>query len=295
MRREFSLFKSSLRSIHNWILLAGATFGLGVYFPTWLYGCATVVLSGMPHLILNVLLIGLAVQQLRRSRSPVLDIPIEDRWLGSSLILGALGIFYLYYPALTPQSLSCMIILIGGVLSYQGWQFLRKQWLAIALLIASLHPNLIRIARHLWHFAFSPEALSKWMAWGGGGLLKAIGQPVSVEEQYVVLPAGVVEVAQGCDGFEMAFVMLLTAIILGIAFRVRSRQMTALIAIGITLALVLNVCRIAVMVLAAVYWGKDAFEFWHGTVGGQIFSGILFTIYYYATQPLLNAQKSQSC
>jgi exosortase/archaeosortase family protein len=295
MRREFSVLRSSLRSIHNWILLAGATFGLGVYLPTLLSLSATVLVSGMPHLILNVLLIGLAIRQLRRERTSVLEVAIEDQWLGSGLILGGLAIFYLYYPAITSQSLGCMIIFVGGVLSYQGLPFLRRQWLAIALVIASFHPNLERIARHLWNIVAYPQALSNWMAWSGGALLRAIGQPVSVEEQFVVLPAGVVEVASGCDGFEMAFVMTLSAIIIGIAFRVRSRQMILLIAIGITLALVLNVFRIAVMVLAAVYWGKDAFEFWHGTVGGQIFSGILFTIYYYATQPLLNAQKSKSC
>ncbi|MCU0548848.1 MAG: cyanoexosortase C [Leptolyngbya sp. Prado105] len=291
MNREFSVFKSSLRSIHNWILLSGAALGLGVYLPTLISLSATVVVSGMSHLILNSLLIALAVRQLRRHRKSVQEISIEDQWLGSGLILGGLAIFYFYYPAVTPQSLSCMIILVGGVLSYQGLPFLRQQWAAIALLMLSLHPNLERVARHLWSIVAHPQALSKWMAWGGGELLKVIGQPVSIQEQFIVLPAGTVEVASGCDGFEMSFVMLMTALIMGIVFRVRSRMMLALIAIGISLALVMNVCRIAVMVLAAVYWGKDAFEFWHGTVGGQIFSGILFTIYYYATQPLLNAQK----
>lgn len=293
MRREFSVFKSSLRSIHNWILLAGAAFGLGVYLPNLIYLSAGVIVSGMPHLILNILFVGLALRQLRRGHALGLEIPIEDQWLGSGLILGGLAIFYSYYPAVTPQALGCMIILVGGVLSYRGLQFLKRQCVAIALLTISLHPNLERVARHIWSIVAHPQALSKWMAWGGSWLLRAIGQPVSVQEQFVVLPAGVVEVAPGCDGFEMSFVMLMTAIILGIAFRVRWRMMVGLIAIGITLALVLNVFRIAVMVLAAVYWGKAAFEFWHGTVGGQIFSGILFTIYYYATQPLLNSQKAK--
>jgi exosortase/archaeosortase family protein len=293
MRREFSVFKSSLRSIHNWILLAGAAFGLGVYLPNLIYLSAGVPVSGMPHLILNILFVGLALRQLRRGHAPLLEIPIEDQWLGSGLILGGLAIFYAYYPAVPSQALGCMIILVGGVLSYQGLQFLKRQWVAIALLTISLHPNLGRVARHIWSIVAHPQALSKWMAWGGSGLLKAIGQPVSVQEQFVVLPAGVVEVAPGCDGFEMSFVMLITAIIMGIVFRVRWRMLVGLIAIGITLALVLNVFRIAVMVLAAVYWGKAAFEFWHGTVGGQIFSGILFTIYYYATQPLLHPQKAK--
>ncbi|HTL88448.1 MAG TPA: archaeosortase/exosortase family protein, partial [Leptolyngbya sp.] len=67
-----------------------------------------------------------------------------------------------------------------------------------------------------------------------------------------------------------------------------SRTLIQLIAIGIGLALTLNVLRISVMVLAAVYWGEAAFEFWHGTIGGQIFSGVLFTLYYSAIQPILD-------
>ncbi len=288
MRREI-VFKSSLRSLHNWILLLGAAFGLGAYFPTWLSLSASVLVSGIPHLILNILFIGLAFRQLKQSR--MIDPAIEDQWLGSSLVLGGLAIFYFYYPAVTPQALGCMIILVGGVLSYQGLKFLRQQWLAIALLTLSLHPNLERVARHVWSIFAPPKALAEFMAWGGSWVLKVIGQPVSLQNEFVILPAGSVEVAPGCDGFEMSFVIAIAAVIIGLAFRVRSRTMMQLIAIGITFALTLNIFRIAVMVLAAVYWGKAAFEFWHGAIGGQIFSGILFTLYYYAIQPLLNLSK----
>ncbi|MEP0918535.1 cyanoexosortase C [Leptolyngbya sp. DQ-M1] len=293
MPRDFSDFKSSLRSIHNWILLLGAALGLGVYFPTWLSLAATTQVSGMPHLILNVLLIGLAVRQLRRDQHHAsLDQPLtEDQWLGSSLVLGGLAIFYFYYPATAPQAFGCMIMLIGGTLSYLGSSFLRHQWLAIALLTISLHPNWQRIARHLWSIFAPPKALAEFMAWGGSWVLRAIGQPVDLQNEFVILPAGSVEVAPGCDGFEMAFVIMIAAVIIGLAFRVRAIVMVRLIAIGITLALLLNIVRIAVMVLAAVYWGKAAFEFWHGSIGGQVFSGVLFTIYYYAIQPILNLKR----
>lgn len=291
MPRDFSNFRSSLKSIHNWILLLGAALGLGVYLPTWLSLAASVQVSGMPHLILNGLFIWLAIRQLRQNRTSSGEPLIEDQWLGSSLVLGGLAVFYLYYPAVTPQAFSCMIVLVGGVMSYQGLKFLRQQWLAIALLTLSLHPNWERIARHVWSLFAPPKGLAEFMAWGGSWMLKAIGQPVSLQREFIILPAGSVEVAPGCDGFEMAFVITIAAVITGLAFRARAIALVQLIAIGITLALVLNVLRIAVMVLAAVYWGEAAFKFWHGTIGGQIFSGILFTIYYYAIQPLLNLKR----
>lgn len=291
MRREFLKLRSSLRSIHNWILLLGAIFGIGVYLPTLFDRAAGVEISGIPQLLLNFTFIGLAVRQLRHQRNLKTELEIEDQWLGSGLILGGLVIFYAYYPAIAPQAFGAMIILIGSVFSDQGWKFLRRQWIAIALLVASLHPNWERVARYIWGIFAHPKALAEFMAWGGSWVLKAIGQPVSLQREFLVLPGGSVEVAPGCDGFGMSLVIIISAVITGLAFRVCWRAMTQLIAIGVVMALILNIVRIAVMVLAAVYWGKESFDFWHGAIGGQIFSGILFTLYYYAIQPILNLEK----
>ncbi|GAP97358.1 hypothetical protein NIES2104_39050 [Leptolyngbya sp. NIES-2104] len=283
--------RSSLRSIHNWILLLGATFGIGVYLPTLFTRGAGVQIGGIPQPILSLLAIGLAVRQLKHQRNRN-EPEIEDQWLGSGLVLGGLALFYSYYPAIAPQFFSCVVILVGGVLSDQGWKFLRRYWVAIALLSASLHPNWERIARHLWAVFVPSDALAEWMAWGGSWVLKAIGQPITRQEEFLILPAGSVEVASGCDGFSMSLVVAISAVMIGLAFRVRGWAIAQLIAIGIGMAVILNVFRIAVMVLAAVYWGKESFEFWHGTIGGQIFSGILFTLYHYAIQPILDPKKS---
>lgn len=290
MRRDFLELRSSLRSIHNWILLLGATFGIGVYLPTLFTRGAGVQIGGIPQPILSVIAIGLAVRQLRHQRNRK-EPEIEDQWLGSGLVLGGLVLFYSYYPAIAPQLFSCVVILIGGVLSDQGWKFLRRNWVAIALLTASLHPNWERVARHLWGIFVPQDALAEWMAWGGSWVLKAIGQPITRQEEFLILPAGSVEVASGCDGFSMSLVVAISAVMIGLAFRVRGWAIAQLIAIGIAMAVILNVFRIAVMVLAAVYWGKESFEFWHGTIGGQIFSGILFTLYHYAIQPILDPKQ----
>ncbi|MBE9010478.1 cyanoexosortase C [Pseudanabaenaceae cyanobacterium LEGE 13415] len=291
MRKEYLELRSSLRSIHNWILLLGATFGIGVYLPTLFDRAIRIDISGIPQLILNFTFIGLAVRQLRHQRNLKTETAIEDQWLGSGLILGGLVIFYLYYPAIAPQAFGTMIILVGGILSDQGWKFLQRHWIAIALLAVSLHPNWERVARYIWGIFAHPKALAEFMAWGGSWVLKAIGQPVTLQQEFLVLPGGSVEVAPGCDGFGMSLVIVISAVIIGFAYRVRSSAMIQLIAIGISMALTLNIVRIAVMVLAAVYWGKESFEFWHGAIGGQIFSGILFTLYYYAIQPILDFKR----
>ena len=68
--------------------------------------------------------------------------------------------------------------------------------------------------------------------------------------------------------------------LLGIFLKQRRSTILCWMTIGIVLALAFNVPRIVLMTLAVVYWGKDAFEFWHGAWGGQIFSAIVMTTYY---------------
>jgi exosortase/archaeosortase family protein len=65
------------------------------------------------------------------------------------------------------------------------------------------------------------------------------------------------------------------------------------IVIGVVASFIFNVPRVMLLAIASVYWGHGAFEFWHGPWGGQLFSGILFMVYYYLVMWLANRQ-SQS-
>ncbi|MBD2021735.1 archaeosortase/exosortase family protein, partial [Leptolyngbya sp. FACHB-36] len=132
------------------------------------------------------------------------------------------------------------------------------------------------------------------MAWCGAGALRVIGQPAVVQGTLVSLPGGSVEVAWGCNGFNMAFTMAAAGLIMGLFLNQSRLQTIGLMAIGIVLALVFNVPRIMLLTLASVYWGKAAFEFWHGPWGGQIFTGVLFTVYYYAVMGLTNRSPKKS-
>lgn len=131
------------------------------------------------------------------------------------------------------------------------------------------------------------------MAWLGGNALSMIGQPVSVQGPFLSLsstmnPEKAVEVASGCSGFDMAFPIAGFAFIMGMFFKQSWRKTFALMAIGVVLALAFNVPRIMLLAFAVVYWGKDSFEFWHGPIGGQIFSMIMLTAYYYIAMAIIN-------
>ncbi|MFM2432056.1 MAG: cyanoexosortase, partial [Cyanobacteriota bacterium] len=105
---------------------------------------------------------------------------------------------------------------------------------------------------------------------------------------YVLLPAGAVWVGPGCSGFSMALVLLGTGFLIGKFTGMTWRKTLGIMLIGWFLAMIFNVPRIMLLAIASVYWGKQSFEFWHGPIGGQIFAGVLFTIYYYAAMWIID-------
>jgi exosortase/archaeosortase family protein len=95
------------------------------------------------------------------------------------------------------------------------------------------------------------------------------------------LENGGVEVYPGCSGFDMAMTMIGLSVLVGIIFHLNIKRTVMLTLASVALALILNVIRIALMTLATAYWGDEVFDFWHGSWGGQIIVGVLFTAYYY--------------
>ena len=91
----------------------------------------------------------------------------------------------------------------------------------------------------------------------------------------------------GCNGFDMAFVLAGVGVIMGLFFKRSWSKIVALVAAGVSIALVFNVPRIMLLAFAVVYWGKESFEFWHGAIGGQIFATMLLTVYYYVAMAML--------
>lgn len=83
------------------------------------------------------------------------------------------------------------------------------------------------------------------------------------------------------------------SILVGIGFQMQWTSILMLSSVGALLALSLNFLRVVLMTLASAYWGDAMFDFLHGVWGGQVFSGILFTIYYYLIVWILPNRPSQ--
>ena len=111
--------------------------------------------------------------------------------------------------------------------------------------------------------------------------LQGIGMDALAEGRFILFPQGKVEVGWGCNGLDMAITVAFAGLFMGLIFKQTVLVIAKFIAIGIALALVANIPRLMLVSIAYIYWGKGWFQFWHGFWGGQVFSAILFTIYYY--------------
>jgi exosortase len=256
-------------------------------------------LAGSSNFLIGVSLISWSGQKiwrdsfgsLRRDRSEQSKAVSEEKVLGNLLILAGIGIFF-GYPATAAviRVFACVMVLAGVLCSRFGLESLHRHWLSLLILIPGLHPNLERVARQIWD-AFMPVGiLEHFMAQAGSVVLRAIGFPAVSQNNLLILPTGSVNVASGCDGFSMAFTLAATGLVLGLFLAKCKRMVVLLVLCGALLAFGFNVPRVALMTIASIYWGQASFEFWHGPIGGQVFSAFLVTVYYYVAMFFLNSR-----
>jgi exosortase len=174
--------------------------------------------------------------------------------------------------------------------AHSGWHclefffaiYFRAVSLASALVLVSMYPDFVWISNRIWRALTGPYFLENTMAMLGSFALQAFGFSAEAQGRFLSLPEGSVEVASGCTGFDMAFVLVGISIVWGLFINQSWQRIGAVCLLGVAIAMVFNIPRIMLLAFAAIYWGQDSFDFWHGIWGGQIFSAIMFTAYYYA-------------
>ena len=298
-RYGLATLRLSLRSNHNRIVTCGVLVCL-FYFPLWLSIVGRETLNGSADTLLNFGFIYLGVQGLLESRQQLaLYKPADDdRLLGYLLILSGAAIFPLFLSSTSLQALLCMLILVGIAVCTWGAAIFRNYAVPLVLLIVSVYPQLGFVGNTLRR-TLTANQLEIWMAWLSSLGFQAVGQAAIAQDQFLSLSADfdatkAVEVASGCSGFDMAFVLAGVGLILGLFFKQPWSKILLLIILGVVLALVFNVPRIMLLAIAVVYWGQESFKFWHGSIGGQIFSTLLLTCYYYAAMPLISRKPTKT-
>jgi len=272
-----------LKTFHGKFVALSLIAGL-IYLPIWLSVlCKITFIDGKSTILLNIGFLYLGITRLWRQRTLFTGNSAlgDDRFIGYCLILGGIISFPFCLDSSSLQAFVTMVILAGVFTSSFGASIFFCYPLALSMLFASIYPDWAFLSNFIFQLLTGPGFLERIMAQLGSNTLNMIGQSAAASGQYVNLPSGSVLVGSGCSGFDMAFSIAGCSILLGLFLNQHWFRITFAVLIGIGLALILNVPRIILLTFASVYWGEGSFEFWHGAWGGQIFSGLLFTIYYY--------------
>ncbi|MFN6565759.1 cyanoexosortase C [Dendronalium sp. ChiSLP03b] len=268
---------------HNRIVLCGLAIGLYYYLSFWLKTLTQFLIGGSTFPLLTVTTAYLALQELWQQKNQLakLNPAIIQRRLGHSLILFGVGLFPYSLNKGWSQALVWLVILVGIVLSTWGLKFFKRYKRQIFLMILSIYPGIYSLPGYIWR-AFTPErTMDRIQAWSVNLALHTIGYPSSIDETWVKLPTGSVDIGWGCNGFDLMVLMLVTSLLIGMVYRLKGFQILTISFLGCILAFTFNTARIALLAISVAYWDVKAFDFWHDGWGGQIFSAVMFTAFYY--------------
>lgn len=284
-----------LTTYHGRVVTLGLIGGL-IYLPTYASVLWDKTASGGSAIVLNFgfLYLGLATLWANRQELQATKVLMDDRLIGHVLIVaGTLWIPFTVH-SISLQAFLWMMVLIGIAWSSFTPRIFSQFPLPSAFILIGVYPDLVWFAGLIFQFLVGPNKLEQWMAQLGSRALNIMGYAAVPEGAFITLPEGSVEVAAGCTGFDMAIVLAGVSVIWGLLIKSRWHRILVASVTGSAIALIFNIPRIVLLAFAAVYWGEESFDFWHGFWGGQIFSAIMFTAYYYAAMAIFNAPESRS-
>lgn len=280
--------RKAIRTAHGRFVLLGMTVGL-FYLPTWLGYLLPRAIKGKMGFFLILIMLSMASIESwsKRRLLQQLESSEEDRWLGYLLIVSGTVLFPFCRFALWSQSLVWLIVLVGIAISTWGVQLFYKFIMPTFFLGLTVYPRIGLISRGVWDF-FTPYLfLERTMAFIGSWAMRCIGFPATQQGEFITFPEGAVEVGWGCNGLDMAITIAIAGLFMGLLYNQKRSQMIWFISCAVIVSLIANIPRLMLVTIANVYWGPAWFHFWHGFWGGQIFSGVLFTVYYYAVMALI--------
>lgn len=293
--RFLCITKKAAKSHHGRFILLGLLVGL-FYFPQWVGYLLPRALKGKTGWFLICCMLCMIGFELWNKQAVLnrMQASEEDRWLGHALIIAGVLVFPFCRFALWSQSLAWLCVLIGIAIASWGLVFFYKFPIATFFASLTVYPRVGLISRGLWDF-FTPHLLlEKTMAQASSWAMRMIGFTAMPQGRFIFFPEGAVEVGWGCNGLDMAITIALAGLFMGLIYRQKRSEMIWLISCSIVVALIANVPRLMLVSIAYVYWGPQWFHFWHGFWGGQIFSGVLFTIYYYWVTARITKGKEKS-
>lgn len=106
-----------------------------------------------------------------------------------------------------------------------------------------------------------------------------IGFEVTREGVQVILPTGAIEIYLGCSSLQAVISLAQLSLLVSLLFPLRVYQILVMLGGGVLIALSVNAVRLGLMAFLVANSDQSAFQYWHGSQGGQIFSTLSFVLF----------------
>ena len=107
--------------------------------------------------------------------------------------------------------------------------------------------------------------ISRTMLWYAGFDVHQVGN-------LVVLPTGTIKIAGACSSVALLGLMLQSCLVMCLYFTVTKKQKIVLLSCATLIAFGVNGIRLCLMALLVANDAQDAFKYWHGDEGAEIFT-----------------------
>ncbi|HEY9690697.1 MAG TPA: cyanoexosortase A [Oculatellaceae cyanobacterium] len=197
----------------------------------------------------------------------------------STNIYSNTDILILFFPLITALGLA---LIASGVKGFK--QYKKELWIIFLLTIPKV--TLAEIIDKTIGSTLIAAKFTNFLLW-------YLGFPVQRQGVYVFLPTGSIEVYPGCSGLNLMLLLLQIAILAIMIFDLKLYQKILLPIIGILLAFVLNGFRITLLAILVAGSQEQAFQYWHGDEGTQIFSTLSILIFGWFCHVLVQHYENQ--
>jgi len=210
-----------------------------------------------------------------QERRRLAQLPLQPSWAGLGIMILALLIFVVGQMGaeLFLARFSMLILLVGLIVLFMGWNFLRALSFPLAFLVLMIPiPTIV-----FNQITFPLQLLASRLA---AGVLPVLGVPVLREGNVIYLPNMPLEVADACSGIRSLMSLGTLAVIYGYLMDRRIILRVVLAVASVPIAVVANSLRIVGTGLIVQYWDSEKAEgFFHAGWGWIIFVICLVSLF----------------
>lgn len=165
------------------------------------------------------------------------------------------------------NDISPFISMLGLALLASGARGLKQYWRELVIVLTLSIP-----VATLSSLIESKVGVSTLVAKFSTFALWYLGFDVSREGVNVMLPKGAIEIYSGCSGLDAMLLLLRLAILFVLLFPLKPYEKLLGPVVAVLLAFMVNGVRVTLMAVLVASSNQEAFAYWHGAAGSQIFS-----------------------